>query len=83
MYNCCINFFGSPEYPSLKQRNLEPERVYDLTVIASEAEIQENYILVDERSNIILPSDRRRADDESYLNEDCKAYGILIGVIYP
>ncbi len=77
MYNCCLNVFGSPEYMSLKERHLEKERTVEITVLANESEIAENYITVDERSNIIPTAYKRRADDESYLAPECKSLGHL------
>jgi hypothetical protein len=70
-----LNVFGSPEYKSLKDRGLESERVVEVTVLASLTEIAENYIVVDEKSNVIPISYQRKADDESYFNPECKSLG--------
>jgi hypothetical protein len=61
---------------SLKDRKLEAERVVEVTVLASETEISENYIVVDERSNTIPAAYQRKADDESYLNPECISLGL-------
>ena len=76
MYNCCLNIFGTSEYMSLKSRHLEPERVTEITVLADDSEISENYILVDELNDIILSTYQRKADDESYLDPDCISLGM-------
>ena len=60
---------------SLRDRKLEAERAVEITVLASESEITENYIVVDERSNTIPRAYQRRADDESYLDPECISLG--------
>ena len=42
-YNCCMNVFGTPEYPALLTSNLEAERVFKYDVIADENEVASNY----------------------------------------
>ena len=59
-----------------RNRGLEPERVVPKPVLASEDEITENYLLVQEDGEIIPSIYRRRADDESYFNEECEALGM-------
>jgi formylmethanofuran dehydrogenase subunit E len=73
--DCCINFYGSPEYSMKRNRELEAERVIVKPVLADEDEITENYILVQEDGEIIPNAYRRRADDESYFNTECVALG--------
>jgi hypothetical protein len=59
----------------MKNRGLEAERVVEVTVLASLTEIAENYIVVDEKSNIIPFAYQRKADDESYFNPECISLG--------
>ena len=70
-----MDFYGSPEFSMKRNRGLEAERVEVKPVLAPEAEITENYILVQEDGEIISKAFRRRADDESYFNTDCIGYG--------
>lgn len=73
--DCCVNFFGTPEFSMKRVRGLEPERVEVKPVLASEDEITQNYILVQEDGETIPNAYRRRADDDSYFNEECIALG--------
>ena len=66
-----MNIFGTPEYPSLRNPNLESTRVNPIDVLASEDEISARYNLVREDGDQIITSAIRRADDEYYLAPEC------------
>lgn len=70
-YNCCMNTFGSPEYPTLLKSNLEQERAYKYLVIAEDDEVAKNYYLVNEDGASISLTDQRTADDFQIHNETC------------
>ena len=79
-YDCCTNFFGTPEYCSLKNPGLESERVYRKTVIGNDSEILANCVLVYADSTQVISSTTnvnpsRTADDESYIAEECISAG--------
>ncbi len=44
-YNCCMNVFGTPEYPILLQSGQEAERVLKYKVIADEDEVSSWLVL--------------------------------------
>lgn len=70
-YNCCMNVFGTPEYPALLQPGLEQERVYKYRVLASDTEVSKNYFLVYEDGSSISYSAQRTADDYELFNSTC------------
>lgn len=70
-YNCCMNVFGSPEYPALLKPNLEADRVYKYIVIAPPDEVSQNYYLVDELGNPIATNAQRTPDDYQTWNGTC------------
>lgn len=70
-YNCCMNVFGQPEYPSLLSSNMEAERVFKYNVIASDTEVAKNYFLVYEDGSSIAFAEQRSADDYAIYNESC------------
>ena len=72
-YNCCINVFGTAEYPVLIASKLESERVVLYDVIASDTEVSSNYILVDEHSMLIPTSAQRSSDDFQVFDTGCIA----------
>jgi len=74
-YNCCVNVFGSPEYPALLTSGLESERAYKYDVIANENEVASNYFLVDENSNTIDTRAVRGADDSAVFELSCVSDG--------
>jgi hypothetical protein len=74
-YNCCMNVFGTPEYPALLQSGLEPERAFKYEVIANENEVASNYFLIDEDSNSIATTAQRAADDSAVFNLSCVSNG--------
>lgn len=74
-YNCCINVFGSPEYPALLTSNLEAERIFKYEVIADENEVASNYFLIDEDSGSISTSAQRSADDDAIIDLECISEG--------
>jgi len=75
-YDCCLNVFGSPEYPALLTSNLEAERLFKYEVIASPDEVSSNYFVMDEDSNALATRSRRSADDSSLLDLSCEADGV-------
>ena len=74
-YNCCVNIFGTAEYPALLQSGLEAERAFKYDVIADENEVASNYFLVDEDSNSIAVTAQRSADDSAVFNLSCVSNG--------
>lgn len=68
-----MNIFGTPEYPSLRNPNLESNRLNPIDVLASEDEIMARYNLVLEDGDTIALSAIRRADDDYYLAPECVA----------
>lgn len=74
-YDCCMNVFGSPEYPALLTSNLEAERVFRYEVIADEDEVAINYVLIDEDGGTIPESAQRTPDDYATHNLSCIAAG--------
>jgi hypothetical protein len=74
-YNCCMNVFGAPEYPSLLQSGLEAERAYQFNVIANENEVASNYFLIDEDGASIATTAVREADDSAVFNLSCVSKG--------
>lgn len=70
-YNCCMNVFGTAEYPALIKSNLESERVFQYTVIANENDVSSNYVLVDQDSRTIPTTAQRSADDFKIFNTIC------------
>lgn len=70
-YNCCMNVYGSPEYPALLRPNLQQERIYKYIVIAPPTEVQKNYYLVDELGTTIATSATRSPDDYTVWNSSC------------
>ena len=74
-YNCCMNVFGTPEYPALLQSGLEAERAFKYVVIANPNEVASNYYLVDEDSVSIATTAQRGADDSAVFNLSCIADG--------
>jgi hypothetical protein len=72
-YNCCMNVYGTPEYPALLQSGLEAERAFKYEVIANENEVASNYFLIDEDSGSTVA--QRTADDSAVFNLSCIAKG--------
>ncbi len=70
-YNCCMNVFGSPEYPALLTSNLEQDRAYKYLVIAEDDEVMKNYYFVTEDGGAIPNVEQRSADDFTYHNTSC------------
>lgn len=68
---CCLNVFGTAEYPKLKMDGLEPERENPKNVIANDSDIQANYDLVFEDGSLVPVSSTRGADDELIIDYDC------------
>ena len=74
-FNCCMNVFGTPEYPALLQSGLEAERAFKYEVIAHEDEVASNYFLIDENSGSIATTAQRTADDSAVFNLSCISDG--------
>lgn len=72
-YDCCMNVFGSPEYPALLNSGLQPERVFQYIVIASDTEVAKNYYLVNEYGSSIATTAQRTPDDYQIWNDTCIA----------
>jgi hypothetical protein len=72
--DCCMNVFGSPEYPKLKISPWEAERNFKPPFFGSDTEVQINFNLVDELGFGIDSTMKRYADDVEYYNEDCLGY---------
>ncbi len=72
-YNCCMNVFGTAEYPALLKSNLEQDRAFKYTVIADDDEVAKNYYLVNEDSGSISSSESRTPDDFQFHDEDCES----------
>jgi hypothetical protein len=73
-YSCCMNVFGSPEYPSLKASTHSQERVLRYTELGAEDEVQMNYDLVYEDSSSVPTLAQRTPDDYEIHDEACEAY---------
>lgn len=74
-YNCCINVFGSPEYPALLRSNLEQDRAFKYQVIADDEETSKNYFLVTEDGGSMKEAARRSADDYELIDYSCVSVG--------
>lgn len=72
-YNCCMNVFGTPEYPALINDGLEAERVVKYTVLGGENAVQINYQAVFEDQSLIPVTELRMADDSAVIDYDCEA----------
>jgi hypothetical protein len=70
-YDCCMNVFGTAEYPALLKPNLQSERVYKYIVIGQPDEVQKNYYLVDELGSSISTTNSRSPDDYKVWNDTC------------
>lgn len=73
-YSCCMNVFGSPEYPKLKQSSHSQERVLKFTELAAANDVQMNYDLVYEDSSSVPSGAQRTPDDYEIHNTTCKSY---------
>lgn len=72
-YNCCIDTFGSPEYPSMKINPLEQARVYKPLLLGADDEVTANYNLVYADGTSVPASTKRGADDDVIHNVTCEA----------
>lgn len=70
-FNCCINVFGTPEYPMLISNTLEAERQIKIPVIAEEGEVAVNYNLIYDDWSSVPERDTRTPDDYAYLETEC------------
>jgi hypothetical protein len=71
-YNCCMNVFGTPEYPALLKSNLEQERVFKYKVLAEDDEVGKNYFMVNEDGGSLKKSQLRSADDFQLHDKTCE-----------
>eukprot|EP01041_Mallomonas_annulata_P013663 gene13663-29047_t len=80
-YNCCIDFYGTPEYLSLKKAGLEKERVVRKLVLANDSIISSNGNFVYENGERVTKSTTstsysRMPDDEVEIDLECKSSGV-------
>ena len=68
---CCLNVFGTAEYPKLKLDGLEPERQNPKNVLSNDSDIQTNYDLVFEDGSSVPITSSRGADDELIIDYEC------------
>jgi hypothetical protein len=81
-YDCCLNVFGTAEYPSLRLTGLEQERVLKNLVLGTEEEVSINYDLVYEDSTLVPTDASRAADDETILDLNCDGKSLAIDGSY-
>jgi hypothetical protein len=74
-YDCCMNVFGTPEYPALIDNGLEKERVVKYTVLGGEDAVQINYQAVFEDQSLVPSTELRLADDNAVIDYDCESKG--------
>lgn len=74
--DCCMNVFGSAEYPALTKPIEEAERVVKLIQLGSEQEVQLNYYLVYEDGTPVPAAAIRTPDDFTVINTTCEAPGV-------
>lgn len=75
-FNCCLNVFGTPEYPKLISSDLEAERAITIPVIAEEGEVAFNYNLIYDDWSTVPSNNIRTPDDYAYLNTYCISNGV-------
>lgn len=69
--SCCMNVFGTPEYPSLRLTGLEQERVLKYPVIGTPEEVSSNYDLIYEDSSAVPVASKRFPDDDQVIDPAC------------
>jgi hypothetical protein len=69
--DCCMNVFGTNEYPKLKIDGQEVERVNRKIVLANDSDILANFELVYEDGSMVPTDAMRGADDEYVIDYDC------------
>jgi hypothetical protein len=69
--DCCMNVFGTAEYPKLKLDGLEAERQQPKSVVANESDIQANFDLVYEDGSRVPVDSMRGADDDLVIDYEC------------
>ena len=72
-YSCCMNSFGSAEYPSMRITGHEQERQVQYAIIGGEDEVSSRYDLIYEDGSAVPTNAIRRADDESVIDLECEA----------
>jgi hypothetical protein len=81
-YNCCMNVFGTPEYPALIDDGLEQDRVVKYTVLGDESAVQINYQAVFEDQSLVPSTALRMADDDAVIDYSCLGKGIPYNYCY-
>jgi len=77
-YDCCMNWYGSPAYARVRRDLVDygyrdPQSSFSHMLLALPGEILANVDLVDAEGAEIDASERRRADDETFLAEECES----------
>jgi hypothetical protein len=73
--SCCVNVYGSPEYPKLIVSGHTQERVVAYSVLGNETEVQLNYELVYEDTSAISTAATRTPDDDELHDTACNGIG--------
>lgn len=79
--DCCMNVFGTTEYHSLIQNNLEAERVIRYPVLADESDVAVNYQLVYEDGSSVPFAAQRTPDDEAVFDYECLGMVMLLAFL--
>eukprot|EP00607_Mallomonas_marina_P000807 CAMPEP_0182435066 /NCGR_PEP_ID=MMETSP1167-20130531/73519_1 /TAXON_ID=2988 /ORGANISM="Mallomonas Sp, Strain CCMP3275" /LENGTH=458 /DNA_ID=CAMNT_0024625677 /DNA_START=149 /DNA_END=1522 /DNA_ORIENTATION=+ len=79
-YDCCLNYFGTPEYLALRKPGLEPERVIRKNILANDSIISSNGNLVYENGDRVnspttSTSTSRMPDDDIVIDSECQGAG--------
>ena len=70
-YNCCMNVFGTAEYPSLRLTGHEQERALKYPVLGSDNVVSQLYDLIYEDWSTVAYSAQRWADDDVIIDNEC------------
>ena len=70
-YNCCMNVFGTAEYPSLRITGHEQERVLKYPVLGSDEVVSQLYDLVYDDWSSVAYSAQRWSDDDVIIDNEC------------
>lgn len=70
--DCCMNVFGSPEYPAFIIDKSEAERIVRVPILGAEEEVSTNVKLIYEDWSDVPVASSRVADDEAILDTRCK-----------
>jgi hypothetical protein len=84
--DCCLNVFGTPEYPAFIIDRGEVERVIRVPILGNESEVSTNIKLLYESWSPVPVASSRIADDEAILDSGCegpkKPYSWCLGKNY-